>query len=79
MSNGVICTGNGVTLFQLLAVKSAIKLESVGLKHSGGSVRKRWAAQLGLKPRAPHADFITALEKKIAELKVVPGVDVQAL
>lgn len=69
MSGGTICTGAGVTVFQLLAAKSAIKLEKIGLKHSRGSVRKAWALHLGLKPRASHDDVIAAIEKKLEEVR----------
>ena len=39
-SGATTCTGEGVNVFNLLAIKGALKLEKVGLKHSRGSVRK---------------------------------------
>lgn len=67
--SGTMCTGAGVEVFQLLAAKSAIKLESLGMKHSRGSVRKSWAIHLGLKQNAKHAEVIAAIEKKLEEVK----------
>lgn len=68
--SGTICTGNGVTVFQLLAVKGALRLESIGLKHSSGrSLRKFWALQMGLKANAKVEQVLEAIEKKLAEVR----------
>lgn len=53
--------------YQLRVVRSAIKLEEKGLKHSGGSVRARWATELGLKPRDSHAKFVNKLTELIGD------------
>ena len=67
--NGMIAEGReAVNLFQLIAVKSAIKLESLGMRHSSGkSVRKMWAVQMGLKPTAKAEVVIAAIQAKIDE------------
>lgn len=57
-----------IQAYQLRVVRRAIMLEQQGLKHSGGSVRARWAARLGLKTRDSHSKFIEALDKLIEEL-----------
>ena len=64
---GFIAEGSeAVNLFQLIAVKSAIKLEALGMKHSSGrSVRKMWAVHLGLKPSAKADEVIAAIQSKI--------------
>ena len=46
---GIICTGEGVNVFQLLAIKGALKLERAGMKHSRGSVRAKAKQLTGLK------------------------------
>lgn len=61
----VLATGNGVTVFALMSQRMQLKLEAKGLKSSGGALRPRLAASLGLKPRDSHAKFITAIELKI--------------
>lgn len=59
-------TGEQISTYQLMVVRAAIKLEKLGLKHSGGSVRARWAAQLGLKPRDAHDKFVNKLTELIS-------------
>lgn len=72
---GTMCVGAGVEVFQLLAAKSAIGLEKLGMKHSRGSVRKSWAIHLGLKQNAKHDVVIAAIEKKLEEVRATlkPG------
>lgn len=72
--SGVIATGPvGTKIFQLLAVKSALKLESLGMKHSSGkSIRKMWALELGLKANAKYPEVIAKIEEKLLELKNDP-------
>lgn len=57
-----------VAYFRLSSLKGRIKLESVGLKHSGGATRPKIAKEFGLSPRAPHAEFIKAIQAKMDEL-----------
>lgn len=53
---------NIVPMFNLIQMKSAVRLEKVGLKHSSGrSVRKRAALLLGLPTNAKHDDVINAI------------------
>ena len=76
----IMCsTPESVSLFRLLSLKGMVKMEARGMKMSRGVnatavVRK----ELGLKPRAPHALVLEALEKKIAELApaAAPGIKV---
>lgn len=57
--------------YRLLALKSALKMESIGLRHSRlGSLRKPTAIEMGLKPNAKIPEVIAALEVKIKELEV---------
>jgi hypothetical protein len=63
-----VFTGNGITYFQLAAVKAALKLEKAGLKHSGGAIRPKWAKELGLKPRDSHDKLIAALRARMDAL-----------
>lgn len=64
-----VITGAMIPIAQMMTVRAAIKLEAVGLKHSGGSVRARWAATLGLKPRDSHDKYVAELTKRIDEAK----------
>ena len=64
-----IVTGEGVDLFRLLSLKYQLKLESVGLKSSGGAIRPRIAKEFGLSPRAPHSAYIDKIRDKIEEIK----------
>jgi len=60
---------NQIRLFQLLAVRAAIKLEAKGLRHSGGrSVKARWAFHYGLPIRAKR---VLVLEKLEAEMRTL--------
>ena len=58
-------TGEGIDLFRLLSLKYQLKLESVGLKSSGGAIRPRIAKEFGLSPRAPHSAYIEKIEQEI--------------
>jgi hypothetical protein len=69
---------NQIRYFQLAAAKGAIKLEAIGMRHSSGrSIRKMYAIELGLKPRAPAAEVISAIQTEmdniLNELSVVKG------
>lgn len=49
-SNGsIICTGDGVPLYRMVALKSALKLECVGLKRRGRSAYAIIKEEWGLK------------------------------
>ena len=64
-----IVTGEGVDLFRLLSLKYQLKLESKGIKSSGGAIRPRIAKEFGLSPRAPHSAYIDKIRHKIEEIK----------
>lgn len=68
-SGAIVCTGDGVRVFQLLAAKSAIKLESLGMRHLRGSVRKAWAAHYGMPARAKHDQVIARIQQDLDRLK----------
>lgn len=63
-----VFTGSGVRAFQLIAVKSAIKLEQLGLRRSSGSVRLRWARHFGMPGRPSHAAVIARIDEELAKL-----------
>lgn len=65
----IIDRPNGIDLFQLKVVRSALKLQALGMKHSRMNVRKVWAVHLGLKPNAKCEVVIAAIDKKIAEVE----------
>ena len=55
--------------FRLLSIKHQLKLEKLGLKSSGGALRPRLAKEFGLKPRAPHAEYIAKIEELLAQIE----------
>jgi hypothetical protein len=63
-----LTTPAAIQRFRLASVRAQLKLEKAGMKYSGGPIRPRIAAEFGLKPRAPHADYIAAIEKKMDAL-----------
>jgi len=71
MSNGFVVTGeNGPRLFQLHAVKGALKLEKIGLRHSKvRSVRKAWALHFGMKANTKIDDVIARVEEEIKAIE----------
>lgn len=60
-----LTTPEQIARFQLMAVRTMIKMEKIGLRHSSGPVRPKWAAKLGLKPRDSYDKFIDALTERI--------------
>lgn len=72
MSNsGFVVSGEqGPRLFQLHAVKGALKLEKLGMRHSKvGSVRKAWALHFGMKANSKIDDVIARVEQEIEKIK----------
>lgn len=47
----IIATGDGIAVYRLLALRSALRLEIHGLKHSSGSIAERIRKEFGLKSR----------------------------
>lgn len=59
-------TSRHVTYWQLASVKGALKLESLGLKHSSGkALRPAWAKHLGLKPRDSYEKYIEVIQARM--------------
>lgn len=69
-----IATGLGVNIFQLLAVRGALRLEKVGLRSRGGSIRKGWALRLGLPARATHDEVIARIESELTRLHTLDAI-----
>ncbi|AFC22550.1 hypothetical protein phi1422_0030 [Bdellovibrio phage phi1422] len=44
-----VLTGDEITMRRLVTIKHAIKLEELGMKHSGGSVTARCKREFGFK------------------------------
>lgn len=71
-----LITGNGIPLYRLMVMRSAVKLESKGMKMSRGVSWTKVARQeFGLPARAPHAQVLEAVEAAIAgaERNLGPG------
>jgi hypothetical protein len=67
-SGGTVVTGKGIDLYRLIALKSALKLESHGMRVSRHvNARKIAKQETGLKTN-DYAKLIAAVEAKIAEL-----------
>jgi hypothetical protein len=59
-----------VTLWNLLQLRAAIKMEKVGMRHSSGrSARKKAALSLGLKANTPHDQVIEAINTEILKIR----------
>lgn len=66
-----VLTDWGVQYFRLASLKQQLKLESLGMKSSGGVIRPRIAKEFNLPARASHQQFIDAVQAKMDSLK--PG------
>lgn len=64
-SGALVVTGDHVQLYRLLAMKSAIKLEMAGLKHSRGSITAQVKREFGF--RGNREKVLAQLEALIAE------------
>jgi hypothetical protein len=72
-------TPEAISVFRLLSLRGMVKMESRGMKMSRGVNATAVARkEFGLKPRAPHAEVIAAIEAKLAELapKAADGIKV---
>lgn len=71
MSQGFVAdTPDGISAFQLVTVKHALKAEKAGMQMTRGpKLRKPWAIKLGLRPNASYDDVIAAVEAKLALLQ----------
>lgn len=72
MSTIVLNTPVQIACFRLASLKYQLRMEAIGLKSSGGAIRPRICKEFGLRPRAPHAEYIAACERKIEELRQPP-------
>lgn len=61
----VLNTPQQIALFALASQRAQLKLEKLGMKSSGGPLRPRLAASLGLKPRDPYERYIAKLTDMI--------------
>lgn len=55
----IVVTGNDIPVFQLLAIKLALRMEINGMKHSSGVSRMKILAEMGIVPvkkRYTHAE-----------------------
>jgi hypothetical protein len=69
---GTLITGDHIPIARLIALKGAVKLEGLGMRHSSGkSMRKHAARLLGISPHSSTDDVVGALVKRIAELSKV--------
>lgn len=75
MNSIIICdTPDKINAYRLLAMKSALKLESIGLRHSRGSVAKLVREELkskGKKAPANKALLLAEYEKHLKEIGVL--------
>ena len=72
VGNGVGTTFVGraaVDIYRLMVMRSAVRLESLGMRHSRGSRTALARKEFGLRPRAPHALVIDAIDKKLFFLR----------
>lgn len=72
---GTVFTGDGVQIYQLLAVKHALRLEERGLVMTKNrrKLRPLWAEKLGLNKNAVYNSVYAAIDKKIRELEQANG------
>ena len=74
----MIDTPNGIQYAMWAARKGAVRLESIGLRHSKiGSVRKLCCRDLGLKLSTKAPEVIAAIEAKMAALLAARDAEVQ--
>ena len=60
-------TGEAIPRFQLIVQRSAIKLEKLGMKHSGGNVTPWLKKHFGLPRSATHDDVIARINQELGE------------
>lgn len=58
----------GIEYAGLAGIKYHLRLQSKGMKSSGGSIRRQVAKQFGLKPLAPYEDYIAKCEQLMQEI-----------
>lgn len=69
MSNATVITGaRNIRCAQLVAVKHALRLEKLGMKHSRGSVAAMWRKHYGMPRRCSIDMVIEAVEQELFDL-----------
>ncbi len=69
----VVATGAGIEIFTWLALRGALRLESVGLKRRGPSARALACQRLGLPSRTKIPALLLAVAAKVRELETAAG------
>ena len=66
-SGTMICSEHGIAMYRLLALKSALKLECLGMRHSRGSAHAIIKREFGFKGNKQHV--LAQLEQYIAGIR----------
>lgn len=64
----ILTTPDQIEYFRLASMKQRVKLESIGLKSRGISIRKHMAQELGLKSSASYEVVIGEIDKKLSKM-----------
>lgn len=64
-SGAIMCTGGGIEVYRLLAMKSRVNLESKGMKCRGPSSTSIMKKQFGMKRSASHKEVMDRIEQEI--------------
>lgn len=63
----IVCdTPNTISLFQMCAVRGAVKLEALGMRRRGVSATTSWSKEFKCK----RSEVLSRVEQRIAELKL---------
>jgi hypothetical protein len=69
-TGAIVATGDGIKVFQLLALKGALKMEAIGMKRRGKSALSIVKSMTGLKARTAE-DMIPKYEAWLREMGVL--------
>lgn len=80
-TNGFVAsTPEAIDTMRLATVKSALKLESKGIRvNRGPKLRKPWALQLGLKANATYDEVIAEIQKRLDEVVSNPAAKLETI
>jgi hypothetical protein len=70
----VFDTPDAIHYFQLVAQRGAVKLESMGYKHSNGNITPKLKAHYNMPRNATYAQVIAKLEEELTQLGWTPNV-----
>ena len=59
---------------QIIAQRGAVRLESLGMRHSGGNITPKLKKHYGMKRNATHADVIAKLNEELASIEAELGI-----